>query len=223
MTDLFEPLPQAPGTRRKENTRARLVRASLDVFVERGIDGATIDDITSAAGFTRGAFYSNFTSKEEVFGALFSDVTDQLIAIVAQSAEGTYDNTRLRGNGVEEHLNDGGVMVDVFEAIRPFSRQWCLIHSDAVARALRDAQVRAQLTAERLRLRTAIAEALQTGMARYGDRSVIPVEDLAQLFIGVFVDLMVREQLEEIDLRELGAVTIVRMVEAFTEPSVPTS
>src|SRR5690606_15416818 len=78
MTDLFEPLPASAGTRRRENTRAKLVRASLDVFVEKGIDGATVDDLVKAAGFTRGAFYSSFSSKEEVFSALFDEVTDEL-------------------------------------------------------------------------------------------------------------------------------------------------
>ena len=55
MTDLFDPLPAAPAVRRRENTRSRLVRASLAVFVDKGIDGATIDDLVTAAGFTRGA------------------------------------------------------------------------------------------------------------------------------------------------------------------------
>src|SRR5699024_11031451 len=81
LTDLFEPLPESAATRRRENTRTKLVRASLEVFVEKGIDGATVDDLVSAAGFTRGAFYSNFSSKEEVFTALFDEVTAELIAI----------------------------------------------------------------------------------------------------------------------------------------------
>ena len=85
MTDLFEPLPESAGTRRRENTRAKLVRASLDVFVEKGIDGATVDDLVKAAGFTRGAFYSSFSSKEEVFSALFDEVTDELLAIANSS------------------------------------------------------------------------------------------------------------------------------------------
>src|SRR5699024_861814 len=87
MSDLFDPLPESPGTRRKENTRARLVRASLDVFVDEGIDGATVDDLVRAAGFTRGAFYSNFSSKEEVFSALFATVTEELLGIARTSVE----------------------------------------------------------------------------------------------------------------------------------------
>ena len=87
MTELFEPLPKSAGTRRRENTRTKLVRASLEVFVEKGIDGVTVDDLVTAAGFTRGAFYSNFSTKEEVFTALFDEVTDEIIAIANASVE----------------------------------------------------------------------------------------------------------------------------------------
>ena len=54
-------------TRRRENTRARLLEAAEDVFVRKGLNRVTVDDLVGAAGFTRGAFYSNFSSLEEVF------------------------------------------------------------------------------------------------------------------------------------------------------------
>lgn len=216
MSNLLQPLPDSAGTRRKENTRARLVRASLEVFVEKGIDGATIDDLARAAGFTRGAFYSNFSGKEEVFAALFTSVTDELVDIVRSAAQGALATARtLDGAPVA----DESVMVDVFAAIRPFSRQWCLLHSDAISRALRDEQIRSALVAERLRLRAAIAAVLEVGLQTRGERAVLPVEDLAQLFVGVFVDLLVREQTEEIDIERIGAVTIVRMLAGFIEPA----
>src|SRR5699024_713021 len=49
MTELFDPLPESAATRRRENTRTQLVRASLEVFVKKGIDGATVDDLVTAA------------------------------------------------------------------------------------------------------------------------------------------------------------------------------
>src|SRR5699024_3947767 len=133
MSDLFDPLPESPGTRRKENTRARLVRASLDVFVDEGIDGATVDDLVRAAGFTRGAFYSNFSSKEEVFSALFATVTEELLGIARTSVEQAMDE-----GGADPGFDDAAAMIAVFEAIRPFGRQWYLLYSDAVTRSLRD-------------------------------------------------------------------------------------
>src|SRR5690625_1876943 len=118
MSDLFDPLPESPGTRRKENTRARLVRASLDVFVDEGIDGATVDDLVRAAGFTRGAFYSNFSSKEEVFSALFATVTEELLGIARTSVEEAMGRAT-----TEPGLDDAAALIAVFEAIRPFGRQ----------------------------------------------------------------------------------------------------
>ncbi|RCS84937.1 TetR/AcrR family transcriptional regulator [Brachybacterium alimentarium] len=210
MTDLFEPLPESAGTRRKENTRTKLVRASLDVFVEKGVDGATVDDLVRAAGFTRGAFYSNFSTKEEVFAALFASVTEEMLAIADSSVEKAAEGA----HGDE----DAQMMVAVFEGIRPFGRQWYLLYSDAVARSLRDETMRAELAVQRERLRDRIGKMLTTRMGENGSRLLLPAEDLAQLLVGVFVDLMVREQMDGRDVTELAATTILGTLHAFVEP-----
>jgi AcrR family transcriptional regulator len=54
-------------------TRAALLQAAADVFVERGLHGATVEVITERAGYTRGAFYSNFSSKEELFATVLQE------------------------------------------------------------------------------------------------------------------------------------------------------
>src|SRR3954470_19824911 len=57
-------------TERRAQTRQELLDAAARVFVERGFAGASIEAITAEAGYTRGAFYSNFNSKEELFAEL---------------------------------------------------------------------------------------------------------------------------------------------------------
>lgn len=212
MTDLFEPLPESTATRRKENTRTRLVRASLDVFVEKGIDGATVDDLVTAAGFTRGAFYSNFSTKEEVFDELFASVTEELLAIMRREL------IEAMPAGGEAPADDATVMVTIFEAIRPFGRQWYLLYSDAVSRSLRDVELRDRLTVHRERLRDEIGQLLLAGMELKGERPLLPVEDLAQLLVGVFVDLMLREQMDGRDVTDLAATTILGTMRAFVVP-----
>lgn len=61
-----------PPTRaeRQAQTRAALVDAAEEVFLERGFQGSSVEQIAHRAGFTRGAFYSNFQSKEELFAEL---------------------------------------------------------------------------------------------------------------------------------------------------------
>jgi AcrR family transcriptional regulator len=218
MTDLFEPLPESAGTRRKENTRAKLVRASLDVFVEKGIDGATVDDLVRAAGFTRGAFYSSFSSKEEVFIALFDEVTAELMAIANSAVEAAVAGAGVSGQCAIGEADDAGVMLAVFEGIRPFGRQWYLLYSDAIARSLRDEELRAELAVQRERMRDQIGTLLTVRLEASGERALLPAEDLAQLLMGIFIDLLLREQMEQLDVTELAATTILGTLRAFIAP-----
>jgi AcrR family transcriptional regulator len=57
----------------REETRRRLFVAAAAVFGEHGVVGASIDQIATAAGFSRGAFYSNFNSKDELAVAMLED------------------------------------------------------------------------------------------------------------------------------------------------------
>jgi AcrR family transcriptional regulator len=54
-------------------TRTALLEAGATVFVERGFAGSSVEAIAARAGFTRGAFYSNFASKEELFAELLQE------------------------------------------------------------------------------------------------------------------------------------------------------
>src|SRR5579864_1779086 len=57
--------------RRRQQTRDHLLAAAAQVFADRGFSGATLDEVAAVAGFTKGAVYSNFKNKEDLFLALF--------------------------------------------------------------------------------------------------------------------------------------------------------
>src|SRR3984885_3820422 len=63
----------------RDDTRERLFEAAARVFEEQGIGGASIEVIAAAAGFTRGAFYSNFKSKDELIIAMLEDHVERSI------------------------------------------------------------------------------------------------------------------------------------------------
>lgn len=52
---------------RRQATRGRLLEAAFNVFAAQGYTGATVDAIVQAAGYSKGAFYFHFSSKEEIF------------------------------------------------------------------------------------------------------------------------------------------------------------
>lgn len=56
--------------RRLEHTRSLLVDAAEEVFGEKGFVAATLDDIAHAAGYTKGAIYKHFSTKEDLFLAV---------------------------------------------------------------------------------------------------------------------------------------------------------
>ncbi|WP_430592471.1 TetR family transcriptional regulator [Humidisolicoccus flavus] len=58
------------ASEKRLRTRARLLDAAAEVFLEVGVPAASVEAICERAGFTRGAFYSNFESKDELFTML---------------------------------------------------------------------------------------------------------------------------------------------------------
>src|SRR5258708_18797756 len=63
----------------RDDTRDKLFEAAARMFEEQGIGGASIEAIAAAAGFTRGAFYSNLKSKDELIIAMLEDHVEQSI------------------------------------------------------------------------------------------------------------------------------------------------
>ena len=74
--------PVRPQTRKeaREQTRARILRAASAVFESKGFAGASVEEIAAKAGYTRGAFYSNFASKDAVFFALMDARMEQRVS-----------------------------------------------------------------------------------------------------------------------------------------------
>src|ERR1019366_1216248 len=64
---------------KREVVRRRLLDAALEVFAERGFDTSNLDQVAAAAGLSKGAIYSNFTSKDDLF---YTMMTEQVLVRV---------------------------------------------------------------------------------------------------------------------------------------------
>jgi AcrR family transcriptional regulator len=119
----------------KELTRLRLIEAAERLFVRRGFDDASVDEISEMAGYSRGAFYSNFDNKEQV-----------LLAVI----------DRRRPKALDDILQGVSEPVERIAAVRNwFANQWRLkgfiaLRMEFSRRAFRDRSVRTHL-AELLR------------------------------------------------------------------------
>ncbi|SDD79312.1 DNA-binding transcriptional regulator, AcrR family [Actinokineospora iranica] len=82
-----------PRAERAAQTKAELLAAAARVFARRGYAGASIADIAEEAGYSHGAVYSNFESKQELFFALFDASTDDRVEMITAffaQASGTF-------------------------------------------------------------------------------------------------------------------------------------
>src|ERR1700728_3390140 len=83
-------------------TRRKLLLAAEQIFARDGYEAARLEDIAARAGYTRGAFYANFASKEDIFFALLEQWVAQRIAEVNELL-GRHDNPRQRLRALREH------------------------------------------------------------------------------------------------------------------------
>lgn len=67
---------------RSEYTRLHLIRSAAELFDRNGFAGATLDDVSRAAGVTKGAFYFHFASKKELGGAIQAEACGMLLSFV---------------------------------------------------------------------------------------------------------------------------------------------
>src|SRR6202522_1299944 len=85
--------------RRMERTRAALIASARHVFATRGFEGASLDEIADAAGYTRGAIYRHFANKEDLFFAVSDATNTEVLDVFAEEldleADSTLDDNRL--------------------------------------------------------------------------------------------------------------------------------
>jgi AcrR family transcriptional regulator len=80
---------ETAGNRHAEktaHTRARLLEAAEKIFARDGFEAAKLEEIAADAGYTRGAFYANFASKEDLFIALLAEEVEKRIASAREGA-----------------------------------------------------------------------------------------------------------------------------------------
>ena len=86
--------------RRRQQTREYLLKAAEQVFSERGFHGATLDEVAAVAGFTKGAVYSNFKSKDDLFLALLEARYEREMGALQEILDAT------EGSSEEQQAND---------------------------------------------------------------------------------------------------------------------
>jgi AcrR family transcriptional regulator len=135
-------------TKRRAETRAKLLDAAFRVFAARGFGQTRIDDVCAAAGYTRGAFYSNYTTLDE----LFFDLYDERAAIIAAQVTGS-----LTAPPLDAPIE---AVIERTVATLLLDRDWLLVKTDFLLHAARNPAVAQSLATHRDQLRQAVRDRL---------------------------------------------------------------
>ena|SRR5690625_2336894 len=172
-----------PRTRpRRSEVRERILDAAMEVFAADGFDGASLNAIAAKAGFTKGAVYSNFDSKDDLFLALIDrQVTKRSEVVLDSLTDVDGDQTALAAAIGQRLMNS--IHADP---------QWQILFFEFCLRALRDEDVRARFVQQRREVRARVGRTTDTLRTRLG-LTAMSAEALTLLVMGLSNGLAIEE------------------------------
>ncbi|NKS36434.1 TetR family transcriptional regulator [Rhodococcus hoagii] len=145
-------------TKRRAETRQRLLDAAGDVFAEEGFGRSTVEQVCERAGFTRGAFYSNFTSLDELFLAMWEQRSATML------------------DGIRTALADRPATLTLDSAVErvlaaiPVDDAWYRITAEFTAHALRNPALKRVMAAREDAILGTILPIVEDALAAAGRR-----------------------------------------------------
>jgi AcrR family transcriptional regulator len=175
---------EARPKRRRAETVERLLDAALETFAEIGFAAASVEDICRRGGFTRGAFYSSFRTKDELFAALFARETARNLARAEEQLVGLEDEDDPVTAAVERCLS-------TFRA----DRTWVLVHTEYALYAARHPEAAAALRRHAEELHRRLTGLIDAAVGRIGIRLTLPANRLARIVLALHDGVVIREVL----------------------------
>jgi AcrR family transcriptional regulator len=155
---------------KQAKTRSALLSSAAKLICRKGISDASVEDIATYAGYTKGAFYANFKSKEELFLVML----DEKYAAELERLE-----SGLRGDGVPSE--------EVRAAAEDFIRfawsdpQWPRLYFEFTTYAARNRDFRGELVTRDRKIREQMAEVYRRWAVELGVEPPMPIEDLTMM------------------------------------------
>jgi AcrR family transcriptional regulator len=191
--------PSPPRRRRpqRDDVRRALLDSAARVFARHGIDASTLDDVAADAGFTKGAVYSNFGSKEGLVDALMEDRTSAYLDLGLESVDDIDATMAVRAQ----------VLGDRLTTASDEQHDWHLLFFELWQRAVRN-DADSTFRERRSSLRAAVTDAIEEHAAHAGATLPMAASDLAVVLMALSNGLAVERMVapEEVPEDLMGRV-----------------
>ena len=175
MTSPFAVEPLTPQ-RRRELTRDHLLKAAAQVFTERGFHGSNLDEVAAVAGFTKGAVYSNFRNKEDLFLAVLGWIYEQEMAALRDTLRSSQTPSESRLSDFADLVRRQGVAAGA---------DWSVLYEEFHLYALRNPSAREKLAELDRQDIEEVARVIENERKRHGFRPLESATDAARIVIAL--------------------------------------
>jgi AcrR family transcriptional regulator len=180
----------ATRAEKQAKTRSSLLKAAAKVFCRHGLEGASIDEVSAEAGYTKGAFYANFKSKEELFLVMLDERFAEQLDRLDRTLSGAEEPGEEARHAAEEFVQ--GLEPDL---------EWRKLYFEFVAYAARNDEFRQELATRHRALRKRLAEIYRRWSADFPAAPPVPIEDVAAMtdFMadGFLLDKLIDPELDD--------------------------
>lgn len=194
--------------RKRTETRPRLLAAARRLMMERGLDRVSVEAIAEQAGYTRGAFYSNFGSMDDLLLALYEQHSDELIAELRSSTD------EVTQPGSFTSLEDA--VAHVVSAL-PFDVQWFRIRSNLAAQAARDPDLSLFYLERESALREHLTPSLVRVVTAFGRELTVDPDTFSRALVAAH-DGALANSFADTDPRSIRVTVCTAVVLGLTRP-----
>ncbi len=190
---------EAPSTTRsRERTRRKLLDAAAQVFAEVGLDAASVEAVCDRAGFTRGAFYSNFESKDELFLELSGIVANERVEAV-RSRVGELESV----GGFDTQPANAFAIIEQVLDVSADDRLSVLLMSEIRIRALRNPDLAAAYLQQEAEMQRGVAQIVTDIGRAKGIEFRVSSDEAARIMLLVWEGAAVRAAMSGVEADEL--------------------
>lgn len=161
----------------QERTRERLVATARDLFLRNGYGATSLSEVAEAAGFSKGAVYSNFRGKGHLCLAVLDDIRTEQLNLLTESV--------MRDARIEDRL----ATFTAWGEAHIGDEAWTTLEVEFLTQARHDDELRREITARVVAIRQALAHLLDALARELGASLAMPPEQAAMTLLSLGIGL----------------------------------
>jgi AcrR family transcriptional regulator len=188
MREAHRTRPRPTRAEKQARTRAALLESARRTAFQHGLEGASIDRIAAGAGYTKGAFYANFRSKEELFLAMLDQRFADELERLDRRLTGESEPAETARRASVEAIGRAGA-----------DPEWHRLYFEFVAYAARNEEFRRELATRQRALRERLTEIYGRWAEGFPEEPPLPMDEIAAMtdimFDGFMLDKLIDPEL----------------------------